>query len=117
MGILCLEGKIFVAEVFDDGYVWEFCVWRERGRESGEESDGKVTRERERERERERDQICGEKKIIKYKMQMNSNYINIHGYCSNFEYLENFSLTDVKDFWGKMCQICYLLYLAKFYKG
>ena len=50
-------------------------------------------------------------------MQMNSNRINIHGYCSNFEYLEIFSLTDVKDFWGKMCKICYLLYLAKFYKG
>ena len=50
-------------------------------------------------------------------MQMNGNRINIHGYCSNFGYLDNFSLIDVKDFWGKMCQICYLLYLVKFYKG
>ena len=48
---------------------------------------------------------------------MNGNRINIHGYCSNFGYLDNFSLIDVKDFWGKMCQICYLLYLVKFYKG
>ena len=55
-------------------------------------------RERERERERERDQICGEKKIIKYKMQMKSNRINIHSYYSNFGYLDNFGLTDVEDF-------------------
>ena len=58
-----------------------------------------------------------EKKIVKYKMQMNSNCVNIHNYCSNFGYLENFNLTDVEDFCGKMCKICYFLYFAKFYKG
>ena len=49
-------------------------------------------------------------------MQMNSNHINIHGYCSNFGYLDNFGLTDVEDFWSKMCKICYFLYFVKFYK-
>ena len=34
-----------------------------------------MSNERERERERERDQICGEKKLIKYKMQMSSNHV------------------------------------------
>ena len=38
------------------------------------------------------------KKYKKYKMQINSNRVNIHGYCSNFGYLDNFNLTDVKDF-------------------
>ena len=71
----------------------------------------------ERERERERDQICGEKKIIKYKMQMNSNRVNIHGYRRNFGYLNNFSLTNIKKFWDKMCIFCYFLYFEKFYKG
>ena len=45
---------------------------------------------------------------------MNSNHINIHGYYNNFGYLDNFGLTDVEDFWGKIC--CFL-YFAKFYKG
>ena len=31
-------------------------------------------------------------------MQMNSNRVNVHGYCSKFGYLDNFNLTDVKDF-------------------
>ena len=50
-------------------------------------------------------------------MQMNSNRVNIHGYCSNFGYLDNSGLTSVEDFWDKMCKICYFLYVAKFYKG
>ena len=57
------------------------------------------------------------KKYKKYKMQINSNRVNIHGYCSNFGYLDNFNLTDVKDFWSKMYKICYFLYFVKFYKG
>ena len=47
---------------------------------------------------------------------MNSNHINIHGNCSNFGYLDNFGLTDVEDFWSKMCKICYFVYFVKFYK-
>ena len=34
-------------------------------------------------------------------MQMKSNCVNIHGYCSNFGYLKNFGLTNVEDFWAK----------------
>ena len=48
---------------------------------------------------------------------MNSNSVNIHGYCNNFGYLDNFDLTDVEDFWSKMDKICYFLYFVKFYKG
>jgi len=32
--------------------------------------------------------------------------VNMHNYCSNFGYLNNFSLIDVKDFGGKMCKLC-----------
>ena len=79
-----------------------------------EESEWK--RERERERERERDQICGEKKIIKYKMQMNSNRVNIHGYRRNFGYLDNFGLTDVKKFWTKCVYFVTFCILKSFTK-
>ena len=48
-------------------------------------------------------------------MQMKSNCVNIHGYCSNFGYLKNFGLTNVEDFLGKMYKICYIF--VKFYKG
>ena len=52
--------------------------------------------ERERERERERSNLMQEKKKrIKYKIQMNSNCVNIHSYCSNNGYLHNFSLIEV----------------------
>ena len=47
---------------------------------------------------------------------MNNNCVNIHGYCSDFGYLDNFDLTDVKDFWGKIYKFCSFLYFAKFYK-
>ena len=37
MGILCLEGAICIGKVFDDEYVWIFCIkraclmmWREK---------------------------------------------------------------------------------------
>ena len=75
-----------------------------------EESEGKVTRER----ERERSDIWREKIIItKYKIQMNSNHVNVHGYCKYFGYLDNFGLIDVEDFWGKMCKTCFFLYFTK----
>ena len=82
-----------------------------------------MTRERERHThtktkiKTERSNLWKEKKIIKYKMQMKSNRINIHSYYSNFGYLDNFGLTDVEDLWGKICKICCFLYFAKFYKG
>ena len=63
-----------------------------------------MTRERERHThtktkiKTERSNLWKEKKIIKYKMQMKSNRINIHSYYSNFGYLDNFGLTDVEDF-------------------
>ena len=37
-------------------------------------------------------------KIIKYKIQMNNNCVNIHSYYSNNDYLYNFKLIDVGNF-------------------
>ena len=34
-------------------------------------------------------------------------------YYSNFEYLDNFGLIDVEDFWGKMCVFCILQSFTK----
>ena len=48
---------------------------------------------------------------------MNSNYVNIHDYCSNFRYLDNSDLIDVEDFWDKIYKNFYFLYFTKFYKG
>ena len=53
----------------------------------------------------------------KKKIESYSNSVNIHDYCSNFGYLDNFGLIDVEDFWGKMYKICCLLYFAKFFKS
>ena len=83
-----------------------------------EESERKRVKGKWHERESEREIGFEEReKNNKNKMQMNSNHINIHGYYNNFGYLDNFGLTDVEDFWGKICKICCFLYFAKFYKG
>ena len=58
----------------------------------------------------EREKIKKRKRKERY-----SNCVNIHSYCSNFRYLDNFGLIDVEDFWSKMCKISYFLYFAKFY--
>ena len=61
------------------------CVWRDEvekeERVRGRESISKVR-----------------EKIIKYKIQKNDNYVNIHDYCSNNDYLYNFKLIDVGNF-------------------
>ena len=56
-----------------------------------------------------------EKKFIKKRKERYSNCVDIHSYCSNFGYLDNFDLIDVEDFWSKMCKISYFLYFEKFY--
>ena len=56
-----------------------------------------------------------EKKFIKKRKERYSNCVDIHSYCNNFGYLDNFNLIDVEDFWSKMCKISYFLYFAKFY--
>ena len=50
----------------------------------------------------------------KKKIESNSNRVNIHDYCSNFRYLDNFGLIEMEEFWGKMCKICCFFYFAKF---
>ena len=50
----------------------------------------------------------------KKKIESYSNRVNIHDYCSNFGYLDNFGLIEMEEFWGKMCKICCFLYFAKF---
>ena len=110
VGILCLEGAICIGKVFDDEYVWIFCIkraclmmWREK-RVRGWEW---------RESDKERDRISGEGKKIEYKIQMNINCVNIHNYCNNNGYLDNFGLIDVGNVWSKMCKTCYFFEFTK----
>ena len=50
-------------------------------------------------------------------MQVNSSYVNIYSYYSNFGYLDKSNLTNVENFGEKMYKICCFLYFAKFYRG
>ena len=44
-----------------------------------------------------------------------SKCVNIHSYYSKCVNIHSFRSTDVKDFWSKMCKICYFLYFVNFY--
>ena len=47
--------------------------------------------------ERERWEMRDEREIFLKKIERYSNCVNIHSYCSNFGYLDNFGLIDVED--------------------
>lgn len=55
----------------------------------------------------------GRGKKIEYKIQMNINCVNIHNYCNNNGYLDNFGLIDVGNVWSKMCKTCYFFEFTK----
>ena len=44
---------------------------------------------------------------------MNINCVNIHNYCSNNGYLDNFGLIEVGNVWSKMCRTCYFFEFTK----
>ena len=44
-----------------------------------------------------------------------SNHAYMHSYCSKYVNIHSFRMTDVEDFWGKMCKVCYFLYFANVY--
>jgi len=44
---------------------------------------------------------------------MNINCVNIHNYCSNNGYLDNFGLIEVGNVWSKMCKACYFFEFTK----